>query len=209
MNSRKLKILGLVLTGTIIGFSFVGCGSKESKNIKEEKVENFEETGYIAINGNKYAIPLSIEDMKSEGYTLDIDSLGIGDGDNKLVSGVYYNEYIPVLKDGVAFGSNVKVINTSEETKAMEDSDIYCLRFSDDANFSLKDGITVGSSEEDFTSTFGEPLVRNESGDIATLTYADDDNGFVKVEFASGTSIAVEYVLEDAEASALMNENSN
>ena len=192
MRKRKFKVLiGLLLT--MIVSSLSGCSG-----ISNETVVNYEETGYISVDGEKFSIPLSISDLEKKGYTLDESSLGIGD-DNKLLKGMYYNEYIPILKDGNDIGVKCRVINIDEDKKSINECSIYSLRFSNDSIFSLKRDLTIGSTEEDFTKVFGKPLDKKEDGDFTTLKYADDDNGFVIVEMSKGISIAIEYCLEEKE----------
>ena len=204
MGKRKFKILTMFLLFCLVGGNLFGCQS----GISNEEVVNFDETGYITIDGTKFAIPLKISDIESMGYTVDTASLGLGD-DNKLLPDMHYSEYISILKDGNDIGVKCKVVNVSSETKVIDDCSIYSLKFSNSDTFSLKDGVTVGSSEEEFTKVFGSPLVKNEVDGITTIKYADDDNGFITVEIAKDTSITIEYSLDDEEAQAALNKNSN
>lgn len=193
MRKRKFKVLLGMLVSLLICSSLVAC-----KGVSNEVTVNYDETGYISIDGEKFPLPLKVSDLEKKGYTLDESSLGIGD-DNKLSKGVHYNEYILVLKDEKDIGVKCRVINLEEEPKSINECSIYSLKFSNDNSFSLKEEMTVGSNEEELTKVFGEPLDRKENGDFTILKYAYDDNGFLVVEMSKDISITIEYYLEDKE----------
>jgi len=194
---RKFKKLIMGLLICVAGGILISCNDGISKG----KVDNFKKTGYTTVDGTEFASPLKISDLESLGYTLDTESLGLGD-DNKIQPGMHYSEYVRILKDGEDTGAKCKVINVGRETKAINDCSIYYLKFSDET-FSLRDGVTVGTDEETLTKVFGEPLEKSEGGDITTIKYADDNKGFLIVEFAKGTSITMEYYLNDEVRSGL------
>ena len=190
MGNKKSRVFYLIVT-TLVGISLVGCG-----NTSVKKDGEYLEKGYVSVSGNRYKVPLSVSTLNSNGYTLDTSSLGI-DGEITLVSGMYSNGYIPLLKDGEVIGASVRIINNSDETVSIDNTDIYSLRFSDSKNFSLSNGVTVGSSKDDFTRVFGEPIADRVDGSITTVTYKEDDFGIIEVEFVGDTSIVIECILDN------------
>lgn len=196
MLKRKRR-LGLMLSCIMLGGVLVGCSKEEVS----EKITR----GYIAVNTNKYALPLSVKDLEGEGLYVDFDNLGL-DKDSTLPKDIVYNEYIPLLKGEESNGTSVKLVNKSDTEKKMYESDIHSLRFSVDGIFDLEGSLGLGNTEDDFKSEYGNPLIEESENGIDTKVYNYKGNGFIKVEYSKGVSIAIEFVLEDSKAEKLLND---
>lgn len=160
------KIICIMLCISMISLSLVGCKGEKPKELTDEDINTYTAnmsdniySGDITINGIKHTLPVTISEMKDNGFNLD----SVYKPHQQIKSNTFYE---PITMDypNSSGKSTIRITfcNDSNSDVDIDDAKIYKMEFngvnSDYINtIVLPKGITPKSTYNDILNAYGNP----------------------------------------------------